>query len=85
MTPEEKAIELIGKMCGKNCTEKNINKKRKFALIMVDEIIDANMNAFYTIDYVNTSHAQKLDAKVRSEIGMFVAYWEQVKNQIKLL
>lgn len=39
MTPKEKASQLIGKMCGNNCTETNINRMIKPALIAVDELI----------------------------------------------
>ena len=39
MTPKEKAIELVGKMCLNDCTEKNINLVKQYALIAVNEII----------------------------------------------
>jgi hypothetical protein len=40
MTPKEKAEELVGKMCLNDCTNKNINKAKKCALIAVEEIIN---------------------------------------------
>lgn len=42
MTAKEKALQLIGKMCGNNCTETNINRMITPALIAVDEIIENN-------------------------------------------
>lgn len=49
---KEKAKELIGKMCGNNCTEKNINKKKKFALIAVDEILESH---YFSLSGVKSS------------------------------
>lgn len=40
MTPKEKAEDLVGKMCLNDCTNKNIDKSKVYALIAVDEIID---------------------------------------------
>ena len=55
MTPKEKALDLVGKMCGNNCTETNINRMIKSALIAVDElIIEKNKwenGSFYTSKY----------------------------------
>ena len=41
-TPKEKAIELVGKMCLNNCTDKNIEKSKKYALIAIDLAIEYN-------------------------------------------
>lgn len=35
MTPKEKAIDIVGKMCGNNCTENNIKKMINPSLISV--------------------------------------------------
>ena len=40
MIPKEKAIELVGKMCLNDCTDKNIKLTKKYALVAVDEIMD---------------------------------------------
>jgi hypothetical protein len=40
MTPKQKALELVGKMCLNDCTDKNIKLSKQFALIAVDEIIE---------------------------------------------
>ena len=40
MIPKEKAIELVGKMCLNDCTDKNIKLAKKYALVAVDEIMD---------------------------------------------
>ena len=39
MTPKEKAKEIVGKMCGNNCTEKNIKRIIPIALIAIDEML----------------------------------------------
>mgnify|MGYP003650535970 FL=1 len=51
MNPKEKAAELIGKMCGINCTEKNINRITYPALKAVDEIISLISGLRYYIKY----------------------------------
>ena len=61
--------------------DKGLSKKIIFDLI--DEIIDANKKCAYTIDYINTTHAMELDAKVRAEIGLFVMFWNCVKKEIE--
>jgi len=36
MIPKEKAIELVGKFCLNDCTDKNIKKCKKYALIAIE-------------------------------------------------
>jgi len=43
MTPKEKAIELVGKFCLNNYTDKNIEKCKKDALIAVNEILNSTV------------------------------------------
>lgn len=69
MTPKEKAIELVGKMCLNDCTEKNINHVKQYALIAVDEIICAN------------PHSNPFNTDVYSTMS----YWQEVKREIKKL
>lgn len=63
----------------------SVNEKlsKKIIIELIDEILDANKKCAYTIDYVNTTHAMELDAKVRSEISNFVIFWNMVKEEIK--
>jgi len=56
---------------------------KKLIIDLIDEIIDANKEASYTIEYTNTAHAIELDAKVRSEIHLFNVFWGMVKQEIK--
>ena len=56
---------------------------KKIIIDLIDEIIDANKKASYTIEYTNVIHAKELDAKVRSEIHLFYVFWEMVKKEIK--
>ena len=39
MTPKDKALELVSKMCLNDCTDENIELAKQFALIAIDEII----------------------------------------------
>jgi len=72
MTPKEKAIELIGKMCLNNCTETNINRMINPCLIAVDELI----NAFKELSIMESGG-------VNIDFGH--TYWEEVKKEIKKL
>ena len=45
MTPKQKAKELVGKMCLNDCTDKNIDKVKDYALIAVDEILDSILDS----------------------------------------
>jgi len=36
MIPKEKAIELVGKFCLNDCTDKNIKKCKQYALIAIE-------------------------------------------------
>ena len=40
MTPKEKAIELVSKMCLNDCTDENIEITKQCALIAVSEILN---------------------------------------------
>jgi len=71
MTPKEKAVELVGKMCLNDCTDRNIEKAKKYALIAVDEIIKECYNW-------NGSD------NVQWETNRF-NYWNEVKQEIEKL
>lgn len=93
MTPKEKAEDLFmiyvnnGMSQIKPVINRVIRKEmaKQCALITVDEIIEANKKCSYTIDYVNYLDFKKIDAKVRSEIEIFMFYWNEVKNEINKL
>jgi len=53
MIPKEKAIELVGKMCLNDCTDKNIKLAKQFALIAADEIIELLWHTHKNIDEYN--------------------------------
>jgi hypothetical protein len=61
----------------------NNELSKRIIIDVIDEIINANKECAYTIDYTNTSHAMELDAKVRAEISLFVLFWNEVKKEIK--
>ncbi len=52
MKPRDKAEELVRKMCLNDCTIKNIDKAKQFALIAIDEIMEAlEKNGSWNYDY----------------------------------
>ena len=71
MTPKEKAKEIIGKMCGSNCTEKNIMKMIYPALIAVDLKIEG-------LPSINDTPPVK-----RLENKLYVQYWYSVKCELE--
>lgn len=54
MLPKDKAEELVRKMCFNDCTDKNINKAKQYALVVVDEII--NEFTFDDSDYADRKY-----------------------------
>jgi len=64
MTPKEKAIELVGKYCLNDCTDKNIKKCKKYALIGVDEIL----KSYKYKEVFETYDTYKFYKKVKQEI-----------------
>jgi hypothetical protein len=60
---------------------KNAHAK-ECALIAVDEILNANKEVMYSIDFVEYQDALNLRAKVKSETDIFVYYWNEVKKEI---
>ena len=90
MIPKEKAIELVGKMCGNNCTEKNVNKKKKFALIAVNEIINnikpieiKLFESSFKTDEDFYENLKLINANVTRNLINEKLYWQQVKKEIK--
>ena len=41
MTPREKATSLMSMLCGNDCTDSNIYDMKHYALIIIDEVIEA--------------------------------------------
>ena len=58
---------------------------KQCALIAVDEILNANKEVMYSIDFVEYQDALNLRAKVKSETEIFVYYWQEVKKEIQKL
>lgn len=71
MTAKDKAIELVGKYCGNDCTHKNVNKSKKYALICVDEILS----------FIEDADPQALSYEL---IG-YRDYWSEVLTEIESL
>ena len=69
MTAKEKAEDLISKMCGINCTEKNINRMIYPALKAVDEIL----KVFLGLEENTYSGYYDYEKE----------YWEEVKKEIE--
>jgi predicted proteasome-type protease len=63
---------------------KNAHAKQ-CALVAVDEILNANKEVMYSIDFVEYQDALNLRAKVKSETEIFVYYWQEVKQEIQKL
>ncbi len=78
MTPKDKAKDIVGRMCGNNCTETNINRMVKPALIAVDEIIESESNMF-SEHYINAAKEDYFKKSHR------YAYWLLVKQEIQNL
>ena len=83
MIPRDKAQELMAKM--HKSGDLTFKQSKKCALILIQELIEANKKCSYTINYTNTAHAIELDAKVRSEIEIFMIFWENVKFETQKL
>jgi hypothetical protein len=93
MTPKQKAEDLVNQYrmilmdedtdCGNEILCSLIAIKN--ALIAVDEILNANKEVMYSIDFVEYQDALNLRAKVKSETEIFVYYWQQVKQEIQKL
>jgi hypothetical protein len=81
MTPYQKAEELFNKYFTTGYAL-NLFYAKQCALVAVDEILNANKEVMYSIDFVEHEGALNLRAKVKSETEIFVYYWEQVKKEI---
>jgi predicted proteasome-type protease len=81
MTPKQKAEELFNKYFTTGCAL-NLFYAKQCALVAVDEILNANKEVMYSIDFVEYQDALNLRAKVKSETEIFVYYWKQVKKEI---
>lgn len=57
---EEKAIELVSKLCEYNCTDKNINKIKKMAIICVQNEYYSNRELLFNLK----SHGVEISEKV---------------------
>jgi len=72
MTPENKAKDLVGKMCGNNCTETNIKRIIPIALIAIDEILNLKRNDITKGMYISVTPTDEL-------------YWHEVREEIRKL
>lgn len=71
MEPKLKALELVGKMCLNDCTDKNIEIAKKLSKIAVDEIIKALNDDIYI--------------QGETDIDSHIDYYQEVKNEIEKL
>ena len=74
MIPREKAFQLVSDLCKNDCTIKNINKNKKIAINIVNNIIKGYIDF---MDYLNCEFKQKNK--------LFLNYWEKVKQEIENL
>jgi hypothetical protein len=72
MTPREKALDLVGKMCGDNCTKTNVKKMIISALIAIDEILNLKRNDITKGMYISVTPTDEL-------------YWHEVREEIRKL
>lgn len=78
MEAREKALELVGKMCLNDCTDKNIKLAKQFALIAVEE---------------NLEYEKILVEQIKNHVEVFKGmkfktqnlFWETVKQEIEKL
>lgn len=70
MNSKAKAIDLIGKMCGNDCTKTNIKRMIKPSIIAVDELIEAFKEL-----------SRQESGRVHIDFGH--RFWEEVKAEIE--
>lgn len=64
MTPEDKALELVGKMCLNDCTDENIKLAKKLALNAVDKII--KVASFYNDSQSEVTYWQEVVQEIET-------------------
>lgn len=64
MTPKDKALELVSKMCLNDCTDKNIKLAKQLALNAVDEII--KVVSFYNDSQSEVIYWQEVKLEIKN-------------------
>ena len=63
MTPKDKALELVSKMCLNDCTNENIKLAKQLALNAVDEII--KVASFYNDSQSEVTYWQEVKQEIK--------------------
>ena len=63
MTPKDKALELVSKMCLNDCTDKNIKLAKQLSLNAVDEII--KVASFYNDSQYEVTYWQEVKLEIK--------------------
>jgi hypothetical protein len=80
MTPKEKALELVSKMCLLDCRDENITIAKQCALICVDEVLESNEKISLK-DLRETMETNDILCQLTDN----AMYWQEVKEEINKL